>query len=190
MAAAARLNLKKARHGKCHNEKLELPFIVRELISGFIIQCKPLQGKENEWTHLQTCHWLAKCQIHPNLSCLDEWQALGRESLHLLSFHSKKKSQERRSLPQWSQSCCFIRRKTGLSEVCDKVVVVFSYVSLAWHCARSPREVPLRVVYASICQCFPYVRFFFSSFAIFARTEWSSALQTYANAHIFVQFFF
>lgn len=94
-------------------KKMELPFIVRRLISGFIMQCKPLQEKENEWTHLQTCCRLSKCQIRPNLSCLDEWRALGRVSLRLLSFPHKKVRipHERRSLPDWSQSCCFIHRK-------------------------------------------------------------------------------
>ncbi len=70
--------------------KKKLPFIVRQPISSFIIQCKPLQEKENEWTHRQICQWLSKCQIRPNLSCLDEWQALGRVSLRLLSFPHKK----------------------------------------------------------------------------------------------------
>lgn len=116
MATVSCLNLKKAHNGKGHNEKIELPFIVKQLISDFIIQCKPSQGKENEWTHLQTCHWVSKCQIRPNLSCLDEWQALGRVSLCLLSFPIKKSQipHERVSLPDWSQSCCFIQRKTGL----------------------------------------------------------------------------
>lgn len=100
---------------KCHNEKMELPFIVRQLLSGFIIQCKPLQGKENEWTHLQTCQWLSKCQIRPNLSCLDEWLTLGRVSLRLLSFpHKKVETPWETESARRSQSCCFIQRKTGL----------------------------------------------------------------------------
>ena len=85
---------KQAHHSKWHNEQIELPFIVKQPISGFIIQCKLSQGKseDNEWTHLQICHRLCKCQIRPNLSCLDEWQALGRVSLCLLSFPPIKKS--------------------------------------------------------------------------------------------------
>lgn len=77
--------LKKAHHSKCHKGKMELPFIVRQLIPGFIIQCKALQGKKkyknkSEWTHLQTCHWLSKCQIHPTKPLMSGWMARCRQS--------------------------------------------------------------------------------------------------------------
>lgn len=54
-----------------------------------LYSANPCREKENEWTHLQTCHWLSKCQIRPNLSCRDEWRALGTVSLRLLSFPHK-----------------------------------------------------------------------------------------------------
>lgn len=74
--------------------------------------------KKNEWSCPQTCHWLSKCQMCPSLSCWDKWQAWGRVILRLLSFPCKKKKKSqiphgRQSLPGWSQSWCFIHRKTG-----------------------------------------------------------------------------
>lgn len=90
-AAVACLNLeKKAHHSKATMKRLNCHLLSNNWFQFSLHSANPCREKENEWTHLQTCRRLSKCQIRPNLSCLDEWQALGRVSLRLLSFPIKK----------------------------------------------------------------------------------------------------